>query len=193
MPTRVRRCAGVKCRTKYNVIEGVLAKPFVEGRDDDLLACPACGSEVYVPLLSLGRAIQLGDVGGAGKHFPYRDRGLGVAPDGGGIEVQSAAHRRHLLRYEQRWSAREGRWIEKERPQRLIPMEEEPDNDGAIDHEEHERQMDERAYLDYIREMAEGPNRAAYFAAQEQIVRDNGGTVEKAVPEIHTEVADAGV
>lgn len=196
MPTRVRRCAGVKCRTKYNVIESVLAKPFVEGRDDDLLACPKCGSEVYVPVLALGRGIQLGGEGGVGKHFPYRDRGLGTAPDGGGIEVQSAAHRRHLLRYEQRWSNRQQRWIEKERPERLIPMEEAPDIDGWVDRDESEREMDEAAYLDYVREMAEGPNRAEYFAAQEQIIRSNGGTVEKAVPEINTasnaEASDAG-
>lgn len=195
MPTRVRRCAGVKCRTKYNVIEGVLPRPFVEGRTDDKLACPACDSEVYVPVLALGRGIQMGDAGGVGKHFPYRDRGLGTGPDGGGIEVQSAAHRRHLLRYEQRWSHRQQRWVEKERPERLHPLEEAPDFDGLVDRDESEREMDEAAYLDYIREQAEGPNRADYFAAQEAIVRANGGVIERAPAEINsasnTEAVDA--
>jgi hypothetical protein len=63
--------------------------PRARGLDD--LACPACRSERFEARLSVGTGIDLGDVGGAGRVYPYFDRALNR-------QINSAAHRRQVCK-----------------------------------------------------------------------------------------------
>ena len=85
MPLETREC--LDCGRKYEILS---KRNGSVGMEQDALNCPDCHSMSFRWLLQAGQGIQLGDVGGVGKIYPYFDRTLNCM-------VNSAAHRRKII------------------------------------------------------------------------------------------------
>lgn len=84
MPLERRKCTG--CEARYDVI---LVRGVAIGldREDDKPTCPGCDGNEFIRMVGVGTGVELGDVGGAGKIYPYFDRAMGIT-------LNSAKHRR---------------------------------------------------------------------------------------------------
>ena len=74
---RSRQC--LDCDTKYDVIDfpkrGEILS-YWPHRPDDLPICPACDGANFRSLIGIPLGVDLGDVAGVGKLYPYFDRAL---------------------------------------------------------------------------------------------------------------------
>lgn len=179
MPIRERGC--LDCEAVYQVLEigkRIIAhEGCVERRGK--IRCQRCGSVHFAPKFSADvHAVGLGGEAGVGRCFPYLDRGLGAGPDGRGVLVRDAAHRRKLAtHHEVRAPDGTSHYIEREVP--LIPLDHTPSESrsSGVWHDAHAKDealaaTQEAAYNEMVAEQEQGPARAEIMKAKEILAAD---------------------
>lgn len=165
MPILRRKCPVDGKVFELLSIRGVLSA--LDHPDLEHLGCPDCGAEGEA-ILSGFLPKDLGGDAGAGRWYPYYDRGLGGGPDGRGILVRSAQHRKWLLKHHPSGAKRDIP---------LLPTDGDFDPEEELNERTRLQEASEKAYREQMDELEHGPNREAWGKLQD-VLKDKA-TVER--------------